>query len=105
MDREKVIDAFRNCITEPKCKDCPWESCETYHQVFAIPKDLALEVMKMLVAQVPIEPIQGNDNDGDDIFCCGSCGAVVGDSLLDASGEYEIRFNYCPECGRAVKWE
>jgi len=27
-DREKVFDALRNCVTEPKCKDCPWEDCE-----------------------------------------------------------------------------
>ena len=28
IDREKVFDALRNCVTEPKYKDCPWEDCE-----------------------------------------------------------------------------
>lgn len=23
-DIDRVIDAFRNCITEPQCRDCPW---------------------------------------------------------------------------------
>lgn len=53
-EREKVFDAFRNCITEPKCRDCPWESCEAFvNQKVEIPKDLALAVIRMLVAQEP----------------------------------------------------
>lgn len=97
MDREKVIDAFRNCITEPKCKDCPWESCETYHQVFAIPKDLALEVMKMLVVQVPVEPVfERQFMTSIEIYDCGKCGTSLG-----AKGIAK----YCMKCGQAVKWE
>lgn len=53
-EREKVFDAFRNCITEPKCRDCPWESCEAFvNQKVEIPKDLALAVIRMLAAQEP----------------------------------------------------
>lgn len=47
-DREKVFDAFRNCITEPKCKDCPWETCEEFHQTKKIPLDLCLDILKLL---------------------------------------------------------
>lgn len=53
-ERDRVLDAFRNCITEPKCKDCPWTECETIgHGTIEIPRDLALAVMRELVAQEP----------------------------------------------------
>ena len=51
MDREKIFDAFRNCITEPKCKDCTWESCEKFHQAKTIPLDLCLDILKLLKEQ------------------------------------------------------
>ena len=47
-DREKVFDALRNCITEPKCKDCPWETCEEFHQTKTIPLDLCLDILELL---------------------------------------------------------
>lgn len=53
-ERDRVLDAFRNCITEPKCKDCPWTECETIgHDTIKIPRDLALAVMRELVSQEP----------------------------------------------------
>lgn len=53
-ERDRVFDAFRNCITEPKCKDCPWTECETIdHGTIEIPRDLALAVMRELAAQEP----------------------------------------------------
>lgn len=53
-ERDRVLDAFRNCITEPKCKDCPWTECETIgNGPIEIPRDLALAVMRELVAQEP----------------------------------------------------
>lgn len=53
-ERDRVLDAFRNCITEPKCKDCPWTECSTLDNgSVEIPRDLALAVMRELVAQEP----------------------------------------------------
>ena len=53
-ERDRVFDAFRNCITEPKCKDCPWTECETIgNGNIEIPRDLALAVMRELAAQEP----------------------------------------------------
>ena len=53
-ERDRVLDAFRNCITEPKCKGCPWTECETIgNSTIEIPRDLALAVMRALVAQEP----------------------------------------------------
>ena len=54
-DREKVFDALRNCITEPKCKDCPWETCEKFHQTKTIPLDLCLDILELLKEQEETE--------------------------------------------------
>ena len=51
-DRGKVFEAFRNCITEPKCRDCPWEQCEQFNQKkVEIPVTLALDVINLLKEQ------------------------------------------------------
>lgn len=63
------------------------------------------QAIALLKAREPVEPIQGRDDQDEDIFCCGACGAVVGETFIGPPGECEVRDNYCPECGRAVKWE
>ena len=53
-EHDRILDAFRNCITEPKYKDCPWTECEELdNRKIKIPADLALSVMRELVAQEP----------------------------------------------------
>ena len=90
---KKVFDAFRNCITEPKCKDCPWEQCEQFNQKkVEIPFTLALDVLNLLKEQGAVEP-KHNPLSPTDWFC-GKCGMCIS------------RFHdYCPTCGQAVKWE
>ena len=45
-----VFDKFRNCITEPRCRDCEGIPgvCEYEHQLVSIPKALALDVLNEL---------------------------------------------------------
>ena len=94
-DREKVIDAFRNCITEPKCRDCPWDECDTLSNGrVEIPKDLALEVMKLLVAQEKVRP--------NEIYLGTS---FMGYQCPACLNEISSKYNYCAYCGRAVKWD
>lgn len=53
-EHDRVFDAFRNCITVPKCKDCPWTECSTLNNgSVEIPRDLALAVMRELAAHEP----------------------------------------------------
>jgi rubredoxin len=92
IDRDKVFDAFRNCITEPKCRDCPWEQCEQFNQKkVEIPVTLALDVIELLKEQ---EPKQGHwlDYYGDDK--CSVCGATYSDLFPDYQNTH-----YCPNCG------
>lgn len=52
MDFDKIFTALRNCISEPKCKDCPWEQCEQFNQKkVSIPVTLALDVLNLLKEQ------------------------------------------------------
>ena len=51
-DREKVFDAIRNCVTEPKCKDCPWEDCEKIGcKRVTVPVTLLLDTLNLLKEQ------------------------------------------------------
>lgn len=56
---------------------------------------------KALKAQEPAEPVLDVDT-----WKCGNCGhtlehqQLLGDNVL-----FHEKYNYCPECGKAVKWE
>ena len=54
-----VFDKFRNCITEPRCRDCEGIPgvCEVDHQSVRIPKMLALDVLNELKKQEDMVPI------------------------------------------------
>ena len=67
-----------------------------------VPQQLVLDALALLKAQEPIAPEPTTDND----WVCGNCAeSLVGYSELDAGGFVTYRFSYCPNCGRAVKWE
>ena len=63
-------------------------------------KLLEADALAMLKEQEAEKPIAKED----DTFECCTCGAIVGWDELDASGIVQTRFNYCPFCGRSVKW-
>ena len=89
-DREKVFDAIRNCITEPKCKDCPWEDCEQIGcKRVKVPVTLLLDTLKLLKEQEPVKPIKLEN-----WWKCPSC-----------SGNIVYNMKYCAGCGRKVKWD
>lgn len=92
-DRDKVFDAFRNCITEPKCRDCPWEQCEQFNQKkVTIPVTLALDVLNMLKEQESVKPMKRIEEN--EWTVCGFC-----------ENHIISKWAFCPYCGRSVKWE
>ena len=98
-DRAKVFDAIRNCITEPKCKDCPWEDCENVgHKRVEVPLTLMLDALELLKEQGPVKPIKSKLSFTRgfmwEIWDCGCCG-----------NQLRSFAKYCDQCGRAVKWE
>ena len=63
-------------------------------------QNIAKSAMELLKEQEAVKPIAKED----DTYEC-ICSAVVGWDELDANGMVQMRFNYCPFCGRVVKWE
>lgn len=51
------------------------------------------------------EPVEPTEPDEDNTQYCGACGSAVGYEVLEPSGIGYIKYNYCPECGREVKWD
>ena len=62
--------------------------------------DTCYKIIEFLEAQEPVEPVVDID-----IWKCGNCGhtlehqELLGDNVL-----FHEQYNYCPECGQAVKW-
>ncbi len=85
-DREKVIRAIEihlGSSVSNRCEGCAYKNdggCMT--QVMA-------DALTFLLEQEPVEPTwrQG-------LVFCGKCGRQFGRG-----------FKYCPDCGRAVKWD
>lgn len=95
-DREKVFEAFRNCITEPKCRDCPWEQCKQFNQKkVEIPVTLALDVINLLKEQEAVKPEKEHSDSGITWWnVCGNCKTSINPND-----------KYCHECGTPVLWE
>ena len=100
-DREKVFDALRNCITEPKCKDCPWEDCEKIgHKRVNVPVTLLLDALNLLKEE-PVKPVVNRDE-----WVCGCCGlAVEQQRMIHPGAIFHDFFEYCPHCGKKVDWK
>ena len=101
-DREKVIKGLECCNSLHndsivKCAtDCPYWEFDAKCRGFVMHDALAL-----LKAQEPVEPVLDIDT-----WKCGNCGhtlehqELLGDNVL-----FHEQYNYCPVCGRPVKWE
>lgn len=58
-------------------------------------------VISMLKAQEPIKPKVNIDT-----WVCGNCGTrVEHESMIGPNAVLAETFKFCPECGRAVKWD
>ncbi|MCR5826371.1 MAG: hypothetical protein K6G54_07380 [Oscillospiraceae bacterium] len=90
-DREKVIKGLQEAVD--------WLSTET--SLTVVDQWVVRDAIALLKAQEPVEPIVDIDT-----WKCGNCGhtlehqELLGDNVL-----FHEQYNYCPDCGRAVKWE
>lgn len=104
-DREKVIKGLVRCIEKQdavinrnhgfNCIACPYiRRCESIGYLIGLP--LMRDALALLKAQEPVEPIRMNhtENKYRDYYRCPIC-------KEDLSYEQ----NYCPYCGRKVKWQ
>ena len=102
IDREKVIKGLEYCITHYNCKDevstCPYiDLCEQLDD--STGGTLERDALALLKEQEPVEPKRTINSNGFHYDYCGAC-----DCILPVGRDFN-RANYCPRCGRPVKWE
>lgn len=93
-DREKVVSEFERCIGL-------FSPADTSDEYFICVCKRALELLKEQEAVKPIKPIYH----GDDSYTCDNCGETVGWEEMACCGIDQVKFKYCPGCGRKVKWD
>lgn len=63
-------------------------------------RDRVIRLITMLKEQEPVEPVleQGS-------MVCGVCGhEIIWEKMIEDGIWAEEQLDYCPHCGRAVKW-
>ncbi len=95
IDREKVVRAVETCFDSwiDKHRDMGLD----LHEVDRMKRE-ALELLKK---QKAVEP----ELVGVNTWACGECGALLGWEEFSQSGLELVKYKFCPECGRAVKWD
>lgn len=107
MDREKVLHGLNSCGFHDgipnicEVTECPYRDNKAYC-VHELAHDAGMLISELLKAREPSEPTMPDE---DNMVYCGACGSPVGYEVLEPSGINFVQYNYCPECGKAVKWE
>ena len=86
---EKVIKAMECCAVGAECDHCPYSSMNKSGHEGCY--QMHIDALALLKAQEPVEPVYELG-----ITRCGQCNHEIDKYGGD---------NYCPQCGRAVKWE
>ena len=87
-DREKVIKGLECHVNLFKCHDCPY--VDAIHPGWGCHlEELIADALALLKEQEPVRPIRLEN-----WWKCPSC-----------SGNIVANMNYCPRCGKAVKWD
>ena len=101
-DREKVISGLEHCgFTEKRgCDGCPYEDECTDFGCDAGHGSVCTDALALLKEQEPVEPHWScptvyMNGTGKIEMMCGNCGVSI------PLGKP----NYCPWCGRKVKWD
>ena len=97
VDLEKVLKGLECCLPphDPNCDLCPYDSIDLRCR-----SKLHEDVIALLKAQESAKPVVDIDT-----WKCENCGhtlehqELLGDNVL-----FHEQYNFCPECGRKVKW-
>ena len=92
--REKVIKGLECHMSMLACDKCPYYCDDTCSGI----DDVVYDALALLKAQEAVEPVihcKNADLSNGAGFACSGCGG----SFLHKA------VNYCPNCGRAVKWD
>ena len=103
IDREKVISGLEHCTSAKTSDDC--KRCPYYGQCVIDPCALERDALELLKEQEPIKPTVSVDT-----WICSKCGHMLeSQELIDDKENPQVLihelYQYCPNCGRAVKWD
>ena len=105
-DLGKVLNGLEHCTSAKypyPCNECVYRCNIDYNDPWSCRISVMRDALELLKAQEPVEPIF------DELAvtgACGNCGhelayqKMIGDNVL-----FEEQFLYCPNCGKAVKWD
>lgn len=100
IDQEKAINGLECCVDDnlfyhAHCDECPYNGCRPDNMGGCT--QLYRDALELLKAQEPIEPYKETIMDDfscfAEVYYCGRCGEDV------------TECNYCPNCGKKVKWD
>ena len=97
-DREKVIKGLEHCSSGEGCKGCPYNKTESGHAcLFDCVRDaLALLREQEAVTEYVMDEYQPT---------CKACGfRPFAGYIPSLEWMRERGFKFCPQCGKAVKW-
>ena len=97
-DREKVIKGLQCCKSPNDHEHCPYNTGVHYN---VCTYRLLSDALELLKEQEPVEPKLVGVN----TWTCGECGALIGFEEFAQSGLELVKYKFCSECGRKVKWD
>ena len=104
MTKEETIKGLNACIADApdKCwENGDYPACPYNSNVDGCQLRMMKDVAELLKEQEPVKPVVDIDT-----WRCGNCGhKLEHQELLGENVLFHEQYNYCPECGRAVKWE
>lgn len=105
IDREKVIGGLAACTGEPHdCAGhtCPYFDFDDSEVDYGCRVQMELDALALLKEQEAVKPVEREYK-----IVCGMCH----EKLVEIDGDCEVLWsdnfaypNYCPNCGRPVKW-
>ena len=108
IDREKVIKGLECCLSlsddfPDECLKCPYVS-DMDSEVTCMRK-MGSDALALLKEQEPVKPCVATDT-----WICPKCGHTLESQyLIDDKENPQVlvheQYNFCPNCGRAVKWD
>lgn len=103
-DLERVVAGLECCDDTSektlKCAECPYREIDTCANIARLHAD----ALALLREQEPIKPTISVDT-----WICSKCGHTLeSQELIDDKENPQVliheQYQYCPNCGRAVKW-
>ena len=100
MTNMEKIKIGLKCIIDGtvRCESCGYAIDKHGH--YSCQQNCASDALALLNEQEAVEP----DTDSEGICSCGNCGETVGWFPAGCSTTKKL-CKFCPECGKAVKWE